>query len=262
MRAKKAVSVFVVLMLVGAVAGAQDTKPAAPVTWATTMPAIELSNQPLEKVLNQMKAKLPGFDFSISREDVPHEYPVLPDMRVENVSLRAFAELIQQQVPGVTVSLPMQTNDFGFDGFEVRIQPNPNQPVQAVRVFELGEIIAHRAAALKGDVKIEDREHIATNDILSLIQAALDVAGDSKSAEMKIHAPTQTLIFKGTDAQEKIVQNVMQVLGNAETYHFDEEMNAKRAEIARLNEEFRIRGNELNELKASTRPVTSPLPSK
>jgi len=262
----KVVSALVTLMLIGVAVKADDKKPSPPITWSTTMPTIELSNQPLEKVLNELKQKLPGFEFSISRENVPHDAPVLPAMTVENISISQFADLIQQELPGVDIS---ETPSHGraamndMPVFHVNITPHhPAAPPLSVHVFELGEIIAHRAAALKDDVKAEDREHIATNDILSLVQASLDVDGDSKYAEMKIHAPTKTLIFKGTDDQVKIVQNVMQVLGNSERYHFEEQMHAEGAEIARLSEELRISRNELYKLKASTQPSMFPSPAK
>jgi hypothetical protein len=217
----KVASALVILVLAGAIAQGEDKKPATePVTWSTTMPAIELSHQPLEKVLGEMKAKLPGFDFSISRENVPHDQPVLPAMTVENVTLAQFASLLTEEIPGLRIneqsggggrqSLFQQSNSAGDATFwHIDVTPIPKlQYEPIVRLFSLSDSIPE-PAILKGNADI-DKQGI--NDALSLIQAALDVDGETPAATLKVHAPTQTLIFKGTPAQADIVANAIAVL--------------------------------------------------
>jgi hypothetical protein len=217
MRVMKPTSAIVMLVLIAAVTSAEDKKPNPPITWATTLPAIELSNQPLEKVLGELKQKLPGFDFSISRENVPHDYPVLPDIRVENISLSEFVRLIQDELPGVTIrdktegnpSLFLNANGDGTLVLQVDIGPNPNTPGVSVRVFGLSDIVAYRASLLKGD---GDHAKQATDDILSLIQAALDEADSSVKPHLKIHPPTETLICKVTKDQGEVIEQVLAAL--------------------------------------------------
>jgi hypothetical protein len=219
MRAMKFASALLMLVLIAVVAKADPTtQPNPPITWSTTMPAIELANQPLEKVLNELKQKLPGFDFSISREDVPHDYPVLGAMRVENISLGDFARLIQEQIPGVTIAgvdnPQLFTDSAGEHSdnrplFQVNVRPNPNLPAVSVRVFGLSDIVAYRASLIKGD---GDHEKQASDDILSLIQAALDEADSSVKPLLKIHPPTQTLICKVTQDQGEVIEQVLAAL--------------------------------------------------
>jgi hypothetical protein len=248
MRWIKAMSATVMVVLagmaVGITRGADTTRPVAPLTWATTMPAIELSNRPLEQVLNELKQKLPGFDFSISRENVPHEYPVLPEMRVENVSLDDFEKLLQGQVPGISFS---QTPDNGAVAwnsqpfFEIHITPNPNLPVPGVHVFGLTDIIAYRASLLKGD---GDHDKQAMNDVLSLIQAALDETDSPVKPQMKIHAPTQTLICKITSEQAEVVQQVLASLKptEAQLRQLEEmQQHSVLAEVEKINKEAATR---------------------
>jgi hypothetical protein len=217
---KAVIALVLMLLLANVVVGADPKKPAAPpLTWETTMPAIEISKQPLEKVLNDLKKKLPGFDFSISRENVPHDYPVLPAMSVENVSLEDFFNLVQQEVPGVNVAYgPIDSfnRPIRGDGHPplciVSITPDTSGGPQTVRVFGLAELIAYRSTGIQGVEKREDRDKQATNEILSMIQAALDVAGDNNQPVMKLHPETKTLIFKGTDAQAQIVESAIKAL--------------------------------------------------
>jgi hypothetical protein len=242
MRTIKAVMCLaMVLLLAHAVHGDDAKKSAPPLSWYTTMPAIEISRQPLEKVMNDLKKKLPGFEFSISRENVPHDYPVLPAMSVENVSIEQFLALVTTEVPGVTV-----TYGVSGDGLlaEINIVPNPNavattQPT-VVRVFGLAELIAFRSTSIEGVEKREDREKQASNEILSMIQAALDVAGDPTVPVMKMHAPTKTLIFKGTDAQAQIVESAIKALhsgdGIATNLLYDQDRQLK-SENRKLSDE-------------------------
>jgi hypothetical protein len=212
MRWTKSVCVLVMLIMAGVALGAGATQPIAPVTWATTMPAIELSHQPLEKVLNELKQKVPGFDFTISRINVPHDYPVLPTMTVENVSIGQFLNLIPSELPGVAVQLNDATNPpwqnptpLPLPFATLNITPAPIQNEPEVRLFGLEEIIDSRCEPEKPGVN----EKQVSDNVLSLIQAALEQSDTKPMPILKMHASTKTLIFKGTADQAEIVGNAI-----------------------------------------------------
>jgi hypothetical protein len=246
-------SVLLLLGMIGAALGVDAEKPVPPLTtWETTMPAIELSNQPLEKVLAELKKKLPGFYYSVSRENVPHDYPVLPKMSLENVSIGRFMDLVQQEIPGVQINEAVSVEGGGFrDGSHqlepatgvfcgVSIQPNPNLThSQEVHVFGLSEIIASRVpSVLRGNA---DAERKASNDILSLIQAALDAdgaTGSSPAASLQVHGATQTLIFTGAHYQVDIVANALAALQPSEN-ELHRKLNESIEENARLRAELK-----------------------
>ena len=81
-------------------------------------------------------------------------------------------------------------------GAWVRGAYRPPQPT--VQVYRLSPLIRANAA---------DRSK-ALNDILSLVQAALDAAG-SPGSMMKLHAPTETLIFSGNRAQLEAITTAL-----------------------------------------------------
>jgi hypothetical protein len=220
----------VVVMMLAVVGGSRaEDKAGSPVpshlTWATTMPSIELSDQPLEKVLNEIKAKCPGFEFSIRRVGVPDDYPVLPLMSMHGGTLEDFVRLLPKSIPGLEVTVrgnnDLATYAFGQDeavSFVVTVGPDAQEKTQAVKIFGLEDLIAYRASLIPEGTK-EAREKQATNDILSAVQAATDLADEQNPPVMKVHAATHTLLFKGTAAQAEIAANALAALQPADDSH-------------------------------------------
>ena len=234
MRMMKTCLMVAMILLMSVMVEAEGTKTVKPVTWSTTMPAIELSNQPLEKVLNEIKEKLPGFNFSISRENVPHDYPILPTMTVENVSLDQFFQLVLNEIPGVQIQTNFGGEDMGSAVFcRVTVTPNPNIVRPDVRVFGLAEIIAYRASLMKGD---GDHVKQATDDILSLIQAALVDADPSIKPELKLHPATQVLICTVTSGQNEAIKEVLDALKPKES----DQVAKLRSDLVELQEKYKF----------------------
>src|SRR5208283_1709994 len=71
-----------------------------------------------------------------------------------------------------------------------------------VMVYRLTHLIRSNAA---------DRSK-ALNDILSLVQAALEATGSNQPPLMKVHAPTETLIFRGHPTQLEAVNRTLKAL--------------------------------------------------
>lgn len=236
-----------------------STQPAQ-ATWGTTMPSIELSGQPLEKVLNEIKAKCPGFEFSIRRAGVPDDYPVLPQMSLHNGSLGDFICLLPKAIPGLQVTV--DNNDIANlalsafpTQFTVTVGPDPDEASRVVRIFGLEDLIAYRASLITQGTK-EARENQATNDILSAVQAANDLADEKSPPVMKVHAATHTLLFKGTAAQAEIAANALAALQPADDSH------SLRGAFSTVVAENRELKEQLEKLKGATsQPVERDAPA-
>jgi hypothetical protein len=250
----------------GLFADRNATTASASVTWATTMPSIELSGQPLEKVLNEIKAKCPGFEFTVRREGVPDDYPVLPLMSMHGGSLEDFVRLLPKAVAGLDVTVEGgDIANLALSAFPTRftvtIGPDPEEKSRVVRVFGLEDLVAYRASLIAEGTK-DNREKQATNDILSAVQAAVDLAEEQSAPVMKVHAATHTLLFKGTAAQAEIAANALAALQPADDSH------SLRGAFSTVVAENRELKEQLAKLKgATTQPITEgdastrPIPS-
>jgi hypothetical protein len=257
------VMLAVVVMMLGALVGksrADDTTTdPGHATWATTMPAIELSGRPLEKVLNEIKAKCPGFKFAVQRAGVSDDYPILPQISMHGGSLEDFIRLLPEAVPGLEVKAEGMVLSpsiaIGFAGqtapeITITVRPDTNSQPSIVRVFGLEDLVAYRASLLLDGSK-EQREKQATNDILSAVQAATDLSDDKSHPVMKVHSATHTLLFKGTQAQAEIAANALAALQPADDSH------SLRGAFSTVVAENRELKEQLEKIKgATTQPIT------
>lgn len=200
--------------------------PAAPTTAPienTLMPIGTIgSGMPLEDVLHVISDQVPGFNSVIQREgQTDSGYPTLPAMRLKNVSIGQFLKFIQMSYPArveridgpagplylIQVSQPTtpQTAQIGMPppGF-----PGGPPPANEVKVYRLTAIID---SLTNGD-NSADAQKKAMNNVLSLIQAALDQANGKGETVLKVHDPTQTLVFKGSLEKMTVLEQVLQTL--------------------------------------------------
>src|SRR4051812_40731490 len=105
-------SLLVLMLSIGSsMARAEDKAPDSttrsqePTTWLSKVPPIELSHRPLEDVLKELRQKLPGFEYSLSRVNVPSKEPVLPNITTENLNLAQLIRLFESTLPGTKFSV-------------------------------------------------------------------------------------------------------------------------------------------------------------
>jgi hypothetical protein len=247
------------------------------------MPAVEVSNQPLGKVLENIRKQVPSFHFAVFRSpSVSPDYPTLPVMSLEGVTIDQFLDLIKFQYPDIkiveisgekqplysiriddTASLGRKeaaikleyakadlaskkvdlqrkqqlvkanaASQSEVEQAELAVQLAQSQMSMAmlesersglsaknpgadagvvasppvVKVFRLNEVIAN--------FKSETDPKKATDDILSLVQAAMDASGGDPKDQptLKLHQPTQTLIFKGSPEKLAVLEQVLEAL--------------------------------------------------
>jgi hypothetical protein len=247
---------FLLVHLMAAIAQGQTPgapPPAAPETPKEVVPAVELQVIPGDKIggvslddmLDYLKDKVPGFNSTVVRpQGMSNDYPMMPQMTLKNVTVGQFLELLRTSFPGVTVtridnkgpagaplyvvrviseqrgSFGMPPGAGGFPGMPGGVGGIPTPVAPAIRpivkVYRLTEIVAN----LNGDPKK------SMDDVLSLLQAALDQTdkhGDQPL--LKLHQPTQTLVFKGMPDQQEVLEQVLDSLRPKESDKLAEARN-------------------------------------
>ena len=107
-----------------------------------------------------------------------------------------------------------------------------------LQVYRLSPLIPAGAADRKASL----------NDILSLVQAALEAQGSASNVLMKVHEGTGTLIFRGNAAQTEVVERALKALApttaESDRAKLEEHLQAERE---RMQERFDQRENRLRE---------------
>ena len=200
-------------------------KPEPAAVEAVAMPDSKFSDSKLDDVLDFMKEKIPGFNAVIIRSPgASPDYPTVPHLTTKDLTVGQFLEFVKTAFPGVQIQR--------IDGpttplFVIRIQnmggpgpntfgfaPGPAQPTTEptlVWVYRLNDVVNGLANAEAGTNGKSDVKK-ATDDILSLIQAAMEQCDPKNPPVLKIHDATQTLLFKGTGKQKEVLDQVLMTL--------------------------------------------------
>jgi hypothetical protein len=176
---------------------------------------------PLEDPLAAPRSAIPDFNSVVVRDDgVPQQYPTLPVMTLKNVTVGQFLQFVQASFPSVQI--------LRIDGppgalYSIRIRADDkflaSMDQDRVRLYRLSEIIngladeKARSGKDSKDANRDERIKGATNDVLSLLQAALDQTDpNGPPGALKIHEPTLTLMFKGSRAKQQILEEALTTL--------------------------------------------------
>ncbi len=221
--------------------------PAAPVSFTGDNPTLKEVNfhgARLSDVVAYLRQSCPRFKAVVVADPQTSDSdPTLPDIELKNIDLKQFLEVLKQTNPQLTID--------GVDGqqgpvclFKLGAPPMAMgaafQPMAAgqsvpaaqhLQVYRLSQLIPAGAA---------DRAK-ALNDILSLVQAALEAQGPSANTLMKVHEATGTLIFRGNTAQTEVVDRALQALqpttAESQRAKLQEQMQAERV---RLSDQFQV----------------------
>ena len=187
----------------------------------------------LTDAVDFFRETVPGLQIIVVRAPgVPSDYPKLPPIRAKNVSVEQLMVLLQRAVPGVEFEQPIPGPKSVI--FTLRVAPPPNDlfgkpkaepeqvrvvpPGPVVTVFRLVAIVdpiadarMRKSRAEKGDLTPAAADKAALADILSVLTNALRLL-DSEPPMLRIHDETETLIFKGTVEQQRIVEATLAAL--------------------------------------------------
>jgi hypothetical protein len=212
-----------------AIAAAQQAPPmpaptTEPIEIEDRLISTRFENMRLEEVLDWIRGRVPGFNAVIVREPgVPEDYPTLPqNMELTNVTIgqflaflrEAFANVSVKRIDGPPAPLYVIRIDAPAPGGAV-IQ-SPAEPPLTVRVYRLKEItdalISQSQSVTTRAADEATTRTQAISHVLSVVQAALDQAGEKTQPVLKVHEPTMTLIFKGTESQQDVLEEVLRAL--------------------------------------------------
>ena len=213
---------FLVLASVGLKATGADAvkappavvqKPETPVADDPIVPEINFNNATLEDAISSLSDQYPKFKVAILRDpNVASDFPTV-NLKLKGVSLTQFMELIQTANPTV------ETKEIEGPGGKIIClivhgaqngsgpgMPATPVPVAApvVRVYSLGFILGLPENTKSDPAAMKD----AMNHALSLVKVALEQAG-GEPPTLRIHEETQTLVFKGSAAQEEVLRSVI-----------------------------------------------------
>jgi hypothetical protein len=159
--------------------------------------------------------------------------PALPDIELKNVDLNQFLDVLKQSLPQLSID--------GVEGqkgpvclLKIGAQAGTSPP--ELQVFRLSPLIPAGA----------DRKAYL-NDILSLVQAALEAQGSASNVLMKVHEGTGTLIFRGNAVQTEVLIRALKALeptwGESERAKLQEHAQANldrmQARVAQLEERLK-----------------------
>jgi hypothetical protein len=206
---------------------------------AATMPAnsMEAQTMPTDRLdkpillddeLESIRAAVADFNSVVVRDPgVPADYPTLPVMTLKNVTLGQFLQFVRAAYPGVEI--------VRIDGpagalYSIRIRPDEEAIRRAsfradaradanrVRLYRLTDVVNALSAdklRVGPNEEAPNRDEVikdATNQVLSLLQAALDQTDQDGPVTLKIHEPTQTLMFKGSRAKQDVLEEALSTL--------------------------------------------------
>jgi hypothetical protein len=265
-------------------ASAPASQPATPVAIEDAlMPDGPFNGVSLDDLLSLLRQKIPGFNSVVIRAPgTPADYPAFGNLSVKNVTLGQFLDVVRASFPGVVV----QRIDGRIDPvYVVHIFTPPGMPATpeetatkgsgettspVVKVYSLQDTV--NALADGGDTTK------ALNDVLSLLQTALDQQGGSDQALLKVHQPTMMLIFKGSPTQMIVLEQTLNALGpnvsseaqklksqySQALQHFStlrqqdqETITALRGQVDNLNAQIPVLQNQLVVLKAQLLETTN-----
>jgi len=182
---------------------------------------------PLDEVLASIRAADPTFNSVVVRDvGVPEAYPTLPAMTLKNVTVGQFLQFVRSSYPGFDC---MRIDGPTGALYSVRISAEGDNARRAMgaqdrnrlHLYRLTEVIQGQAAEIisrnpKADKTeaqvIADVNKEATAQVLSLLQAALDQTDEDGASVLKMHEPTMTLMFKGSDAKQDILEEALSTL--------------------------------------------------
>jgi hypothetical protein len=261
MRTSNWIVIVVALVALQALAWAQQparapasTQQSGPID-ERILPEMKFEGISLDEALKFIHDVAPGFNSVVVRaQGVDENYPIMPNISLKNVTIGQFLELIQKSYPiqidridgpvgpiysirvqATPESLPPGNIPAGFGGVPVAMHAQQAM----VRVYPLGDIITSLVSRQPGGKSEAERTKAALNDVLSLIQAALEQTEGNDKPILKVHEATQTLLYKGSPDKQAVVEAILGTLQPKQDPKLEEAEQASRqakTELMRLAE--------------------------
>jgi hypothetical protein len=194
---------------------AQNALDAAPPAEPRVIEKLEVQDTPFSEVINYLRDQDPTFQAVVAYEPgVNRGEPLIQELRLRNVTAPAVLGVLAGSYPQLKVE------EGGTDEsviYTIRVgttddTPEPREIVTTV--YRLNESVDE---VMKGEGTDARKQALAS--ILSLVQTAVDAAGDNDkdaAARLKLHEATETLVFKGSISQAELVREALDSLRPSE----------------------------------------------
>lgn len=191
----------------GTLALAQGTLTLGPVVSPMTkvIESVEFNDILLDDVIQFIEQTAPGFKAVIKRgQGVSEEYPRIK-MKLKNVTVGQLCELIKKLHADVTFDVLENTEE---PIFIIRVEASPESAGSAtpnLKLYNLSTMLQTiRESNKSKEVTAKPLDHL-----LSLIKATMQQRNDKKPPVLQVHEETNTMIFKGSAAQQLALEEVL-----------------------------------------------------
>jgi hypothetical protein len=209
---------FVIAVLCSAAWSQTTTRPTTTESFGT-LPELKFDNVKLDDALTFLSDVDPTFAPQLVRDPrVPSDYPMIT-FRAKNITIPQFLEFLQQAYgigssriagPGGFVYLITVEADSRVEAYLAG--QTKSQSASTVNVFNISDVVQRVAALKPAERSSAERAKLALNDVLALVQAALELTPQANKATLKVHEGTESLIFKGTIEQLQVVEDTLKTL--------------------------------------------------
>ncbi|MGA2257083.1 MAG: hypothetical protein ABSG53_20720 [Thermoguttaceae bacterium] len=220
MKTLSALLAFVLALTVSSLRAQQPVRPAVQIPPPSSQSVgdhlvkeVDIKGVSLHDAIQSLESECPGFQTVIIHDPrYPDFNPVLPDMSLKNLPLSQILEVIGKSVPELRVD-KVSSGKGDVWIFRIHRTNDAGQPTVAGRPNLAGQptVMVYRLSPLIRS-NVTDRSK-ALNDILSLVQAALEATASNEPPPlMKVHTATETLVFRGYPTQLEAVKCALEAL--------------------------------------------------
>lgn len=195
----------------------------------------------LRDAADYLRDAAPGFQAVVVADpQCPDPNPVLPEMALKNVELQQLLAVFTKAIPQLTIeairgekgsvyvfklAAPESVGGLGGGMGGMGMPGRGGAQTPRFDAYRLSPLIPAGAS---------DRTK-ALNNILSFLQAALETHGSMSGVVMKVHEPTETLIFRGNQDQTEAVEKALKALeptqGESERTKMQDRFNSDRERL-------------------------------
>ncbi len=174
------------------------------------LPDVRFDEATLPQVFDFLRQADPTFQVLLSYDPgVDAGAPTITDLKLHNVTASQVLEALVSAYPQLRVDRTGERGDQAI--WTVRVSgmfPQRSDLEPTTTVLSLRDVVARM---MRDDVSIKSPKD-AQHAVLSAIELALRTDDTRTNPQLLLHEPTETLIFRGTRAQAKLVQETLNAL--------------------------------------------------
>jgi hypothetical protein len=216
-------------ILVPLLAAEPSTQPAAPAANPVMVNlSVDQRDMTVGRFLPHLQQQFPEFQY-VAQPGQWQDFP-LPALHLQNLSVGQVVQMLTNLYPELEVDELHSTNQFmpAPEGptlyvFKNRPGPGPQSASGRVMAMGLADAIdrmamrkARAAASPPSPQQFADFRKEATDELLSLLQAAISQVPAQEEPSLKLHKETEVLLIRGEDRQLKAASQALDALTTAD----------------------------------------------